>query len=1153
MQGLTTAFLLATKSNSDCLEWTKFPNCAGLVFSSLTLSWSGNDTASQKSPEHAVKVQFAREFADVKATPSVADSLSSASSFQSLSSTLSSKSSNGICADSVLGSPAKFADTSYVNSDIPGLDDLIAACADIKITERGEQVNLQAGLGDLSQDQTFTSAADDFSIAEEEPEEESPKPEEVSILNGTFEVDSSAAVSLQDPSLKLEDISAPEFCSLVPYVSFGDSVLKTHALHSVNKDSLVFSSALELTKVDELTSESTNEEKSCADTNDPQNVSLPQSDSSKEEFHFNASIEKQKNDSAGSISINKSTDAPLERTESTTIPFLLNTSNVSGILEKDKSVDNVRAISPNTEPASSEEISQCHLLDYSVPVASDESHIEGSLNLSNQELEIKSQIILPVSPQIPKENSKEISLSQANTVVSSFAIISEQVKPQASGETVQKTKGSEGILKDTNQYSKKRARSESPVLSPIPQSILDKVAQQQKSLDATFELVLEESQVEVKRPCSRTSDLEEGLENNLNLSTVIETLPQSESFVPSPVLCEPSMQQKVLDSTVVITAEDDLETESIAANAKEILNTSGQIPKEQEIAGTPLSKVVSPQTLEQRTLESTLNISDESGSESIPKIKVSSPEKSSEDSTLKNSNTQSNSLNSTVNTGIQESTPVKALKNDFQSEISHTEISKSPVEQDKVNEETKEVTEDIESIVKFEVEDTIDEACAPVELNSTVILEGSEIDLEESNATALRVQLTQEANYDTFKPQQQSTDLAFGDPSIFDKVELEAQAVAKEIYDRSLELVEDHEQFVSATSELFQDPAGFDFLLSQGSSNNRARDLRFESLYVKFDPLVNKSMLPQGNTQTEDEEQNGKIETPVPSVDTPKRNPAIAAIDRLLFYSPITSMNNTPEAKDIKEAAETPPQDTAPVVDEKMAKELELVRSLVVQLEEKLEKIEKDREEDTKKYQKEIKKQQEEYAKLEQKNSKLEAQIAQEIESKKQVTVVLDEYERSISRLVAERERDRADLEEKAKMKEELQAANQHLSNTEAAFNDVHQKYERLKGVVAAYKSNESVLKESVQENVETIKALENRYEQLKSHAMAQLEKANQELETIRKQNEGETVKLQAMLKKAELKSKSLTDLVEQKTKENKELTQILDEVIARVGSQNTD
>lgn len=104
--------------------------------------------------------------------------------------------------------------------------------------------------------------------------------------------------------------------------------------------------------------------------------------------------------------------------------------------------------------------------------------------------------------------------------------------------------------------------------------------------------------------------------------------------------------------------------------------------------------------------------------------------------------------------------------------------------------------------------------------------------------------------------------------------------------------------------------------------------------------------------------------------------------------------------------------------------------------------------------------------------------------------VVVEEYEKSISRLIAEREKDRTSFEvEKGKLQEELQVANQHLSNTEAAFSDVHSKYERLKNVVSAYKSNETVLKESIAENQETIKTLENRYEQLKSHAMAQLEK----------------------------------------------------------------
>lgn len=102
----------------------------------------------------------------------------------------------------------------------------------------------------------------------------------------------------------------------------------------------------------------------------------------------------------------------------------------------------------------------------------------------------------------------------------------------------------------------------------------------------------------------------------------------------------------------------------------------------------------------------------------------------------------------------------------------------------------------------------------------------------------------------------------------------------------------------------------------------------------------------------------------------------------------------------------------------------------------------------------------------------------------------MEEYEKSISRLLTERERDRTNFEqEKAKLQEELQAANHHLTNTEAAFNDVHQKYERLKGVVSVYKNNEAVLKESIQENVDTIKTLETRYDQLKEHAMTQLEK----------------------------------------------------------------
>ena len=97
----------------------------------------------------------------------VPESLSSASSFQSLASTLSSKSSSGICADSAPSSPDKPAgfDHSYVNVDIPDLDDLISACANINLnsaTRTTEKVSSPEGSPtDHSRNHTFASASDD--------------------------------------------------------------------------------------------------------------------------------------------------------------------------------------------------------------------------------------------------------------------------------------------------------------------------------------------------------------------------------------------------------------------------------------------------------------------------------------------------------------------------------------------------------------------------------------------------------------------------------------------------------------------------------------------------------------------------------------------------------------------------------------------------------------------------------------------------------------------------------------------------------------------------------------------------------------------------------------------------------------------------------
>lgn len=115
------------------------------------------------------------------------ESLSSASSFQSLASSVGSKSSSGICADSAPTSPdhhllgsvspaldstvliaseSSF-DNSYVDVNIPDLDDLISACAKIDLGNS----KLIEDEAEISLDQTYESAADDTTLVT--PQDES--------------------------------------------------------------------------------------------------------------------------------------------------------------------------------------------------------------------------------------------------------------------------------------------------------------------------------------------------------------------------------------------------------------------------------------------------------------------------------------------------------------------------------------------------------------------------------------------------------------------------------------------------------------------------------------------------------------------------------------------------------------------------------------------------------------------------------------------------------------------------------------------------------------------------------------------------------------------------------------------------------------------
>merc|ERR1719342_35440 len=109
--------------------------------------------------------------------------------------------------------------------------------------------------------------------------------------------------------------------------------------------------------------------------------------------------------------------------------------------------------------------------------------------------------------------------------------------------------------------------------------------------------------------------------------------------------------------------------------------------------------------------------------------------------------------------------------------------------------------------------------------------------------------------------------------------------------------------------------------------------------------------------------------------------------------------------------------------------------------------------------------------------------------------IIVEEFEKTIAQLISEKEREQVCNEiqnERNQILEDLQAV-------ERAFNDLHRKYERTKEVVAGFKTNEDVLKSTVEELSNRYKKGEERYELLKTHAETKLNEANSRIAEIQR------------------------------------------------------
>nr|XP_020032886.1 transforming acidic coiled-coil-containing protein 3 isoform X2 [Castor canadensis] len=121
------------------------------------------------------------------------------------------------------------------------------------------------------------------------------------------------------------------------------------------------------------------------------------------------------------------------------------------------------------------------------------------------------------------------------------------------------------------------------------------------------------------------------------------------------------------------------------------------------------------------------------------------------------------------------------------------------------------------------------------------------------------------------------------------------------------------------------------------------------------------------------------------------------------------------------------------------------------------------------------------------------------------------------------------------------------LNSMEKSFSDLFKRFEKQKEVIEGYRKNEDSLKKCVEEYIVRIEKEGQRYQALKAHAEEKLKLANDEIAQVRSKAHAETLAFQASLRKAQMQIQSLEKTVEQKTKENDELSRICDDLISKM------
>ncbi|XP_028403223.1 transforming acidic coiled-coil-containing protein 3-like [Dendronephthya gigantea] len=171
------------------------------------------------------------------------------------------------------------------------------------------------------------------------------------------------------------------------------------------------------------------------------------------------------------------------------------------------------------------------------------------------------------------------------------------------------------------------------------------------------------------------------------------------------------------------------------------------------------------------------------------------------------------------------------------------------------------------------------------------------------------------------------------------------------------------------------------------------------------------------------------------------------------------------------------------------------------------------------------------------------------LDENKVVKTLMMEYEQTMAQMIKDRESEKSQQERSnSEIVNERDQLQRDLHNTEKSFAHLHEKFGKLKTAVESYRKNEDVLKKVVKDLQEDVKNSEAKYQVLKGHAEQKLQEANVEINRVQTTFKTELAGLQAAFKREKTKVSSLQQTLDQKINENKELTAICDELISKVG-----